>query len=77
MENPFFPQKIENNRKIYKDWNVLNCMTFFSKNKQTAIKRVRKLAKTDKRYKGKNPVLAEKQISHSSRWKTWKLKPRK
>jgi len=49
-------------------------MVFFSKNKKTAIKRMKELAKRDKHYKGKVPVLAEKQISHSSGWKTWKLK---
>jgi hypothetical protein len=49
-------------------------MVFFSKNKKTAIARVKKLAKKESYYKGKTPVLAEKQIQHSSGWKTWKLK---
>ena len=52
-------------------------MVFFSKDKKSATERVRKLAKSDKTYKGKIPVLAERQIQHSSGWKTWKLIPRK
>ena len=48
-------------------------MVFFSKNKKTANKRVRKLAKTEDYYKGKKAVLSEKQIEHTSGWKTWKL----
>ena len=52
-------------------------MVFFSKDKKSAMERVRKLTQSDKTYKGKVPVLAERQIQHSSGWKTWKLKPRK
>jgi hypothetical protein len=47
---------------------------FFSKNKRTAIARIKKLAKRESNYKGKTPVLAKKQIGHISGWKTWKLK---
>ena len=52
-------------------------MVFFSKNKKTAISRLKRLAKTDKYYKGKIPVLAKKQISHSTKWKTWKIRRKK
>jgi hypothetical protein len=52
-------------------------MVFFSKDKKSATKRVSELAQRDKSYKGKVPVLAEKQIQHNSGWKTWKLKQRK
>ena len=50
---------------------------FFSKNKRTAIARIKKLAKRESNYKGKTPVLAKKQIAHISRWKTWRLKKSK
>ena len=49
-------------------------MIFFSKNQKTAKERIRKLAQTENKYKGKTPVLASTQIKHSSRWKTWILK---
>lgn len=49
-------------------------MVFFSKNKKTASARVKKLAERESYYKGKTPVLADKQIAHSSGWKTWRLK---
>ena len=48
-------------------------MVFFSKNKQTAMKRVRNLAKEDPYYKGKKVKLAKKQIPHDSNWKTWQI----
>ena len=49
-------------------------MVFFSKNKQTALARVKKLSATDKRYAGKSVVLAKQQVPHVSKWKTWKTK---
>ena len=49
-------------------------MVFFSKNKKTAITRIKKLAERETYYKDKVPTLAEKQIKHISGWKTWKLK---
>jgi hypothetical protein len=52
-------------------------MVFFSKNKKTAMIRVKKLAKSDKQYKNKIPVLADKQIHHVAGWKTWKLKSKR
>ena len=48
-------------------------MVFFSKNKRTAIARIKKLAKRESYYRGKTPVLAKKQIAHVSGWKTWRL----
>ncbi len=48
-------------------------MAFFSKNKKTAVARVKKLAKSDKYYKNKTAKLAKRQIAHSSKWKTWKI----
>jgi len=50
-----------------------NKMAFFSKNKKTAVARVKKLAKSDKYYKNKTAKLAKRQIAHSSKWKTWKI----
>lgn len=49
-------------------------MVFFSKNKKTATARVSKLSSTDNSYKNVKPVLSNKQIPHSSGWKTWSLK---
>jgi len=52
-------------------------MVFFSKNRKTASIRIKKIAKEEKSYKNKIPKLAEKQIPHSSGWKTWKLKSKR
>ena len=52
-------------------------MVFFSKNKKTAKARVKKLAKRNKLYRDKTPMLAETQISHINKWKTWKLKKKR
>jgi len=49
-------------------------MVFFSKSKTTAVKRVKELSKKESFYKDKVPILAKEQISHSSGWKTWKLR---
>ena len=48
---------------------------FFSKNKNTATKRLRNLCKQDKYYcKFKKVKLAKKQIKHIANWKTWILR---
>ena len=52
-------------------------MVFFSRNRITALKRVAKLAQTDRSYKNKTVLLADKQIPHASGWKTWKITRRK
>jgi len=47
-------------------------MVFFSKNKKTALARLKKLAKRDKSYANKTVKLAKNQIKHAAGWKTWK-----
>lgn len=47
---------------------------FFSKDMKSAVRRVKELAKTDKFYVGKVPVLAGKQVRHISKWKTYEVK---
>lgn len=48
---------------------------FFSKNKKTALSRLKKLCKEDRYYcKFKDVKLARKQIDHSSNWKTWEYR---
>jgi len=47
-------------------------MVFFSKNRESAKKALKKLASEDKYYQGMDVKLAEKQIPHISGWKTWK-----
>ena len=49
-------------------------MVFFSKNRKSALSRLKKLAKQDKHYKNKTVVLASVQLPHINKWKTWKIK---
>jgi hypothetical protein len=48
-------------------------MVFFSKNRKTAEKKVRKLAKTKRFYRYKEPSLAKVQIKNRNNLKTWKI----
>jgi len=49
-------------------------MVFFSKNKETALKRLKRLQKEDKFYnRYKTVKLAKKQIPHIDKYKTWKF----
>ena len=49
-------------------------MVFFSQNKNTAQKHLKKIGIDDKYYKGKKPTLSKKQYPHSAGWKTWDVK---
>lgn len=48
-------------------------MVFFSKNRKTALKRIKELQRTERYYKNKTIKLASKQIPHISAWKTWEV----
>lgn len=55
---------------------ILKKRTFFSKNRTTALNRLKKLSKSPidgKYYKNKTVKLAKKQIKHISGWKTWQI----
>ena len=50
-------------------------MIITSKKKKTATIKFEILAKQDKKYyKNKKIVLADKQIQHINKWKTWSIK---
>lgn len=48
-------------------------MVFFSKNQKTALRKLKSMASSEKRYKGKTVRLSKTQIPHMSGWKTWKI----
>ncbi len=45
----------------------------FAKDRNSALERIRKLAKEDRYYRCKSVRLNKKQVPHSSGWKTWKI----
>ena len=46
---------------------------FFSRDRETAMQRLKRLAKEDKYYQSKSVRMSKKQIPHVSGWKTWKI----
>jgi len=48
-------------------------MVFFSRNRKTAIRLIKRVSKEDDYFKDKTVRLARKQIEHKSKWKTWKI----